>query len=145
MADLPQRVEMVEVGPRDGLQIEARILSTDEKLRMVDALAASGLPQIEVGSFVNPRAVPQMADTGAVFDRIAKRPGTRYRALWLNRTGLERAVANGRVDMDGKLTLTASETFVRRNTNRGIAETFSRCRSGSAPIARRGSRRTGWG
>ena len=125
MTGLPGWVEMVEVGPRDGLQIEARIVGVDDKVRMVEALAASGVRQMEVGSFVNPRAVPQMADTGAVFDRITKRPGTRYRALWLNRRGLEQAVANGRVDMDGKLTLTASETFVRRNTNRGIADTFA--------------------
>ena len=125
MSDLPKYVEMIEVGPRDGLQIEPRILSLDEKVRMVDALADSGVKQIEVGSFVNPKAVPQMADTGAVFDRLDKRPGVRYRALWLNPKGLERALANGHVDMDGKLTLTASETFVQRNTNRSIDETLA--------------------
>lgn len=125
MSDLPKHVEIVEVGPRDGLQIEPRVLTTGEKLRMVDALAASGIRQIEVGSFVNPKAVPQMADTGTVFERLDKRPGTRYRALWLNPKGLARALANGRVDMDGKLTLTVSETFVKRNTNRSIDETFA--------------------
>ncbi len=125
MSDLPQHVEMIEVGPRDGLQIEPRILTTDEKVRMVDALADSGIKQIEAGSFVNPKAVPQMADTGELFDRLDKRSGIRYRALWLNPKGLERALANGHVDMDGKLTLTASETFVKRNTNRSIDETFA--------------------
>ncbi len=125
MSDLPNHVEMIEVGPRDGLQIEPRVLTTGEKLRMVDALADTGIKQIEVGSFVNPKAVPQMADTDEVFGRIDKRPGIRYRALWLNPKGLERALANGRVDMDGKLTLTASETFVQRNTNRSIEDTFS--------------------
>ncbi len=125
MSDLPKRVEMIEVGPRDGLQIEPRVLSTDDKVRMVDALADSGLRQIEVGSFVNPKAVPQMADTSELFDKLEKRPGIRYRALWLNPKGLERALANGRVDMDGKLTLTASETFVKRNTNRSIEETLA--------------------
>ena len=125
MSDLPARVEMIEVGPRDGLQIEPKVLSTDEKLRMIAALAASGLPQIEVGSFVNPKAVPQMAGTGEVFDRLEKQAGVRYRALWLNPKGLDRALANGHVDMDGKLTITASETFVRRNTNRGIDDTFA--------------------
>ncbi len=124
MSDLPAYVELAEVGPRDGLQIEPRVLTTAEKLRMVDSLAASGLKQIEVGSFVNPKAVPQMAGTGEVFAAIQKRPGVRYRALWLNPKGLERALANGRVDMDGKLTLTASETFVQRNTNRSIDDTF---------------------
>ncbi|MGI4946881.1 MAG: hydroxymethylglutaryl-CoA lyase [Janthinobacterium lividum] len=125
MSDLPRHVEMIEVGPRDGLQIEPRVLSTDEKVRMVDALADSGIRQIEVGSFVNPKAVPQMADTPELFDRLEKRPGKRYRALWLNPKGLERALANGHVDMDGKLTLTASETFVKRNTNRSIDDTFA--------------------
>lgn len=124
MSDLPKHVEMIEVGPRDGLQIEPRILTTDEKVRMVDALADSGIRQIEVGSFVNPKAVPQMADTNELFDQLDKRPGIRYRALWLNPKGLERALANGHVDMDGKLTLTASETFVKRNTNRSIDQTF---------------------
>ena len=124
MSDLPSRVEVIEVGPRDGLQIEPRVLSTDEKIRMLDALAASGLRQLEAGSFVNPKAVPQMADTGELFDRIEKQPGVRYRALWLNPKGLQRALENGHVDMDGKLTLTASETFVKRNTNRSIDQTF---------------------
>jgi len=124
MSDLPKYVEMIEVGPRDGLQIEPRILTTGEKVRMIDALVASGLKQIEAGSFVNPKAVPQMADTNELFQQIDKREGIRYRALWLNPKGLERALANGRVDMDGKLTLTASETFVQRNTNRSIEDTF---------------------
>lgn len=125
MSDLPKHVEMIEVGPRDGLQIEPRILSTAEKVRMIDALVDSGLRQVEAGSFVNPKAVPQMADTGELFEQIGKRPGVRYRALWLNPKGLQRALANGRVDMDGKLTLTASETFVQRNTNRSIEDTFA--------------------
>ena len=124
MSDLPKFVEMIEVGPRDGLQIEPRVLSADEKVRMVDAIADSGIKEIEIGSFVNPKAVPQMADTNDVFDLLAKRPGIRYRALWLNPKGLERALANGHVDIDGKLTLTASEAFVKRNTNRSIEDTF---------------------
>ena len=115
---------MMEVGPRDGLQIEPHILTTEQKARMIDALAASGIKEIEVGSFVNPKAVPQMADTNELFDLLDKKPGIRYRALWLNPKGLERALANGHVDMDGKLTLTASETFVKRNTNRSIEDTF---------------------
>jgi hydroxymethylglutaryl-CoA lyase len=125
MSDLPGQVKMVEVGPRDGLQIEPKILSTEQKLRMIDALVAAGLAEIEVGSFVNPKAVPQMADTADVFARLGKRPGVRYTALWLNPKGLERALDCGRVDIDGKLTLTASETFVKRNTNRSIDETLA--------------------
>jgi hydroxymethylglutaryl-CoA lyase len=125
MSDLPKRVKMVEVGTRDGLQIEPKILLTEQKLRLVDALADAGVSEIEVGSFVNPKAVPQMADTAEVFAGLNKRPGVRYTALWLNPKGLERALESGRVDVDGKLTLTASETFVKRNTNRSIDETIA--------------------
>lgn len=125
MSDLPNSVQMIEVGPRDGLQIEPRILSVGEKVRMVDALVASGIREIEVGSFVNPKAVPQMAGTGEVFDAIPRRDGVRYRGLWLNPRGLDQAIGNGGVDVDGKLTVTASETFVRRNTNRSIDDTFA--------------------
>jgi hydroxymethylglutaryl-CoA lyase len=124
MSDLPKSVELIEVGPRDGLQIEPKTLTTDEKLRMIDALAASGIMEIEAGSFVNPKAVPQMADSNELFERLDKKEGVRYRALWLNPKGLERAIENGRVDMDGKLTITASELFIKRNTNRSIDETF---------------------
>ncbi len=124
MSDLPKSVVLIEVGPRDGLQIEPRILSTSDKVRMIDALAESGIREIEAGSFVNPKAVPQMADTNELFDALDKREGVRYRALWLNPKGLERALENGRVDIDGKLTITASEIFIKRNTNRSIDETF---------------------
>ncbi len=78
--------------PRDGLQIEQQDSSTEQKLRMVNSLADAGLREIEVGSFVNPKAVPQMADTADVFAGIEKRPGVRYTALWLNPKGLERAL-----------------------------------------------------
>ncbi|MCJ2144773.1 hydroxymethylglutaryl-CoA lyase [Methylobacterium sp. E-066] len=125
MSDLPKSVKMIEVGPRDGLQIEPRIVPTGEKLRMIDAIAEAGVKEIEAGSFVNPKAVPQMADADELFDKIEKKPGVRYRALWLNPKGLERAIENGHVDMDGKLTITASEAFIKRNTNRSIDETFA--------------------
>ncbi len=125
MADLPKAVHIMEVGPRDGLQIEPRTLSTDDKVRMIDALVGAGLSEIEVGSFVNPKAVPQMADTEEVIERLTPRPGVRYRALWLNAKGLERALATGKVHMEGKLTLTASETFIKRNTNRTIDQTIA--------------------
>src|SRR5665647_2468430 len=68
MSDLPKTVKIIEVGPRDGLQIEPHILSTSEKIRLIDALADAGLKEIEAGSFVNPKAVPQMADTNELFN-----------------------------------------------------------------------------
>jgi hydroxymethylglutaryl-CoA lyase len=125
MWSLPRTVHLMEVGPRDGLQIEPTILTTDQKLELLAAIAEAGVKEIEVGSFVNPKAVPQMADTEAVFARLDRRPGVTYRALWLNPRGLDRAVAVGKVDLDGRLQLTASEAFVKRNTNRSIDETFA--------------------
>lgn len=125
MTDLPKFVHIMEVGPRDGLQIERQIVPTADKIRMVEALVDAGVSEIEVGSFVNPHAVAQMADTGEVFAGIRKKNGVAYRALWLNAKGLDRAIAHGRVDINGKLTLTASETFIRRNTNRSIADTLA--------------------
>jgi hydroxymethylglutaryl-CoA lyase len=115
----------MEVGPRDGLQIEKRILTTDEKIGLIEALERAGLSEIEVGSFVNPRAVPQMADTPDVFERLSPKSGVKYRALWLSTKGLERAAAIKTVALNGMLHLTASETFVKRNTNRTIEETFN--------------------
>lgn len=125
MSDLPRSVHIMEVGPRDGLQIEAKILNADQKLKLLDAIAASGVREIEVGSFVNPKAVPQMADTEEVFTRLQRQPGVTYRALWLNPRGLDRAIATRNVDLEGRLHLTASEIFVKRNTNRSIDETFA--------------------
>ena len=124
MTDLPNAVTIQEVGPRDGLQSEARVLTTDQKVALINALVAAGLREIEVGSFVNPKAVPQMAGTAEVVARLPDVPGVNYRALWLNPKGLEQAIATGRVAMDGKLTLTASDTFSKRNTNRSIEETI---------------------
>lgn len=122
---LPKTAHLMEVGPRDGLQIEPKLLSVEQKLELLDAIAAAGVREIEVGSFVNPKAVPPMADSEEVFRRMTRHPGVTYRALWLNPRGLDRAVALGNVDLDGRLQLTASEIFVKRNTNRSIEDTFA--------------------
>jgi hydroxymethylglutaryl-CoA lyase len=124
MSDLPKRVHLMEVGPRDGLQIEQKVLATAEKLELLERIADAGVNEIEVGSFVNPKAVPTMADTEAVFKGLTPRPGVTYRALWLNPKGLERALATRGVTIDGRVHVTCSETFVKRNTNRSIEETF---------------------
>lgn len=125
MWDMPKSVHLMEVGPRDGLQIEPTILTTAQKLELLDAIAEAGVKEIEVGSFVNPKAVPQMADSEDVFRGLKRHDGVTYRALWLNPRGLDRAIALGNVDLDGRLQLTASEAFVKRNTNRSIDETFA--------------------
>jgi hydroxymethylglutaryl-CoA lyase len=104
-----------EVALRDGLQIEPRWVETDEKVNLVDALAAAGLPRIEVSSFVSPKAVPSLRDAAAVFDRIQRRPGTVYSALVPNHKGLAGAL-QARVD-EVNFVMSASETHNRANVN----------------------------
>jgi len=119
-----QHVTVVEVGPRDGLQNEAAILSADVKVAFVDALSAAGLPVIEATAFVSPKAIPQLADGEDVFRRIAKRPGVRYPVLVPNEKGLDRALAAGVREI--AVFTAASETFNRRNINASIDESFAR-------------------
>jgi hydroxymethylglutaryl-CoA lyase len=119
---LPSSVTIVEVGPRDGLQNEPAPVPVDAKVALVDALSESGLPVIEVGAFVNPTRVPQMADTELVCARIRRRPGTRYVALVPNLVGLDRAMAAGLDDV--AIFAAASETFSRKNINQSIDEAF---------------------
>lgn len=102
---------------RDGLQNEKTILATEEKLALIAGLEAAGLRRIQVGSFVNPARVPQMADTDALFQRIRRRPGVTYTALILNRRGLDRALAVGVAHLS--MSVSASETHSRRNVGRG--------------------------
>ena len=122
MSDLPASVEFHEEGPREGFQMEPRTYPLGDRAALIDALAASGLKQIQVASFVSPRAVPQMADTADLFAAIHKRPGTRYTALWLNDNGFERARACDQVDLDGKVMLYTSEAFAQSNNNCGVRE-----------------------
>ncbi len=122
MPTLPASVTIVEVGPRDGLQNESAQISTDDKVAYVDRLSAAGLREIEVSAFVSPKWIPQLADATDVFSRIVRKPGTRYSALVPNMAGLERAIAAGVTDV--AIFAAASETFSRKNTNRGIDESF---------------------
>lgn len=123
---LPAHVTVYEVGPRDGLQNEAETLSTDVKVEFIDRLSESGLPAIEVGSFVSPNAIPQLADTEQVFRRLHRASGTRYPALVPNLRGLERAVHVGVREI--AVFTAASETFNRRNINAGVDESIERFR-----------------
>ncbi|MDR6355141.1 isopropylmalate/homocitrate/citramalate synthase [Pseudomonas psychrotolerans] len=121
---LPPRVRLVEVGPRDGLQNECRPLTVASRVQLVDDLTASGLAHIEVGSFVSPRWVPQMADSAAVFQGIARRPGIVYAALTPNLRGFEAALAAGASEV--AVFAAASEAFSQRNINCSIAESLQR-------------------
>jgi hydroxymethylglutaryl-CoA lyase len=119
---LPRRVTLYEVGPRDGLQNEARKVPTADKIALVDALSASGLPCIEISSFVSPKWIPQLADAAEVARGITRRPGVRYSALVPNRRGLDNAIAAGMHEV--AVFLSASETHNKRNVNKTIAETL---------------------
>ena len=93
--NLPQRVRIVEVGPRDGLQNEKQIVSTDTKVELIARLGAAGLPAIEATSFVSPKWVPQMGDNAEVMARIARLPGVDYPVLTPNLKGFDAALAAG--------------------------------------------------
>lgn len=122
MSDLPRFVEFHEEGPREGFQIEPASFSIEDRAAVVDALSASGLKQIQVGSFVSPKAVPSMADVEDLYAAIDKRPGVRYTALWLNQRGFERAAATPQVDLDGKILFYTTDSFSRLNNNCSAAE-----------------------
>jgi hydroxymethylglutaryl-CoA lyase len=123
---LPDRVTVYEVGPRDGLQNESETLAAEARVGFVDLLTESGLPAIEVGSFVSPKAVPQLADTEEVFRRIHKASGVRYPVLVPNEKGLDRAIAAGALEI--AVFTAASETFNRHNINAGVDESIERFR-----------------
>ncbi|MFT4705528.1 MAG: hydroxymethylglutaryl-CoA lyase [Bradymonadia bacterium] len=118
----PSRVTVVEVGPRDGLQNERVRLTTDQKLRMIGALADAGLKEIEVGSFVHPKWIPQMADTAEVIRRLPEREGVRYWALVPNQRGLDNSQAAGATHI--AVFLSSSESHNQKNLNRSIDESL---------------------
>ena len=117
-------ISIVEVGPRDGLQNEAKIITTAAKVKFIEALALAGSKRIEAGSFVSPKWVPQMADSGAVFEQIQRQPHVIYSALTPNMHGLEQAIASG-VD-EIAIFGAASEAFTQNNINCSIAQSIAR-------------------
>lgn len=126
---MAERVEIFEVGPRDGLQNEARLIPVDEKIALVDCLSRAGFRRIECASFVSPKWVPQMADSAAVLTGIKRAPGVSYAVLTPNMRGFEDAMlarAN-EVAIFGS----ASEGFSKANINASIAESLERF----APVA----------
>ncbi len=129
MSDLPKRVRILEEGPREGFQIEKGPIPTARKIALIDSLSETGLEQIQVTSFVNPQAVPTMADADEVARGFKRKPGVRYTGLWLNDKGLERAIATGKLDIRGSLSLTASEKFLLRNQKRTLAQNVDAVRS----------------
>ncbi|WP_374619118.1 hydroxymethylglutaryl-CoA lyase [Pandoraea sp.] len=127
---LPQRVKVLEVGPRDGLQNEKQPVPTDIKIALIDRLSAAGFANIETTSFVSPKWVPQMADGAEVMAGITRRPGTIYSVLTPNMRGFEGAVA-AKAD-EVVIFGAASEAFSQRNINCTIEESIARFE----PVAR---------
>jgi hydroxymethylglutaryl-CoA lyase len=123
---LPQRVRIVEVGPRDGLQNEKREVPTAIKLELIERLAEAGLPAVEATAFVSPKWVPQMADHTEVLERIRRKAGVAYPVLTPNLKGFEAARAAGATEV--AIFGAASEAFSRKNINCSIAESLERFR-----------------
>lgn len=122
MSNIPSRVQINEEGPREGFQFEKTFVPTDRKIAFIDSLSQTGLNRIQIVSFVNPKAVPNMADAEDVVAGFDKKPGVSYVGLWLNDKGLKRAIESQRLEVKGSISLCASEPFLMRNQNRTFAE-----------------------
>ncbi|MBD2838896.1 hydroxymethylglutaryl-CoA lyase [Pseudomonas sp. JM0905a] len=122
--NIPRKVRLVEVGPRDGLQNEKQPISVADKVRLVDDLTAAGLGYVEVGSFVSPKWVPQMAGSAEVFAQIQRKAGVTYAALAPNLKGFDAAVESGVKEV--AVFAAASESFSQKNINCSIAESLER-------------------
>jgi hydroxymethylglutaryl-CoA lyase len=133
MTDLPKTIEIHEEGPREGFQIEPGPIASADKVRLIEALARTGLRDIQVCSFVNQRLVPGWADAEEVVRQVAPAAGVDYTALWFNDKGLERAlVCGGKLKLAGAISLSASEAFTRMNLHRGHAENLEAMRRQTA-------------
>jgi len=143
MSDLPDRIDIVEEGPREGFQIEPGPIPTARKIELIDALSQTGVKHIQTVSFVNPKRVPGMADAGEVVAGIKRAPGVSYSALWFNERGLRQALAVGFLEVEGKITLHPSETFLKSNLGRTpeqhiatIHDLIRTCKSIGVPVCR---------
>lgn len=142
MSDLPRRVRLHEEGPREGFQMEARHIASTDKVRLIEALAGTGLEEVQCVSFVSPERVPGMADAELVAQSIRKREGVRYTGIWLNLRGMQRAMRT-QLDIEGTITTNASEAFSIRNSGKNLAalrdaqrETLAYCVDHRIPVTR---------
>lgn len=141
-ASLPEEVSVYEVGPRDGLQNEAEVVPTDDKLRLIDALADAGLRRIEITSFVSPKWIPPLADSAEVAARVPARDGVTWSALVPNARGLQTALDTGMKEI--AVFLSASETHNEKNVNKSIAETLRAFEEVIEPAQKAGMRVRGY-
>jgi hydroxymethylglutaryl-CoA lyase len=124
MSDIPERVRIREVGPRDGFQNEPEVIPAADKVRLIGMLADSGLGRMEITSFVRPDVIPQLADAEEVLERVEPRDGVAYSVLIPNPRGLERALRLRDRFQEVNLFLSASETHNRKNVNRSIEKSL---------------------
>lgn len=122
MIDLPSRVKVKEVGPRDGLQSEPTILPTEAKIRLIDCLGATGLREIEATSFVSPQAIPPLADAAKIFAHLNRRPGVGYSVIVPNEKGARRAVEAGADEI--QVFLAASESYNQSNVRMSVEDSL---------------------
>lgn len=119
MSDLPRHLTLCEEGPREGFQIEPGPISSDDKIALINALSRTGVPEIQVCSFVSPRLVPGWADADAVVSQMEPDPSVKCIALWFNQKGLDRAMQHrDQLTLEGSIHLAASEAFCISNLNR---------------------------
>lgn len=139
---LPQRVRIVDVGPRDGLQNEKQMIPADVKVELVDRLTDAGFSDIEVTSYVSPKWVPQMSDAADVMARIRRRPGVTYSVLVPNAQGYQKATASERKFWPDEIVVfaAASEAFSQKNINCSIDESIERFRPVTAQAQQQGIR-----
>jgi hydroxymethylglutaryl-CoA lyase len=143
MSDMPTRVHIVEEGPRDGLQSEAAIVAAADKVRLIEALARTGVPEIDCASFVNPKVLPQMADAEQVAAGIRRIDNVRYACMWLAEGGFQRARRCG-LDLPALTSGSASDTFLMRNNRctpeeqldgqRALRRLYTEAGLGSGPL-----------
>ncbi len=140
--NLPRRVDIYEVGPRDGLQNELRTLPTKDKARLIEALVASGEKRIEVTSFVSPKWIPQLADAEEVLRLVGRKPGVTFSALVPNLKGLVRAREAGLEE--AAVFISASEAHSKKNINKTIAEALETSREVAGAATQAGMRVRGY-
>jgi hydroxymethylglutaryl-CoA lyase len=141
--ELPTRVSMREVGPRDGFQNEPETIATADKIRLVDMLSATGVKRIEVTSFVRPDVIPQLADGAEVLEGVERRPGVSFSVLIPNERGLERALPLRERFDEISVFLSASESHNQANVNRSIADSLAGLEKTLAAAGEAGLRREG--
>jgi hydroxymethylglutaryl-CoA lyase len=150
MTDLPNSVRVREVGPRDGFQNEPETIPTEDKVRLIDMLSATGLKRIEVTSFVRPDVIPQLSDAAEVLAAVQRPEGVAFSVLIPNERGLDRALEMRERFDEVSVFLSASETHNQRNVNRSIEESLrglepTLARAGEAGLRREGVIATSFG